>query len=322
MSNKRALLTGITGQCGRYLAELLLSEGYQVFGLVRRTSNISTNRIAHLLDKITLIGGDLTDEASLIHALEQAKPDEVYNLAAQSLVPVSWDQPILTAEVTGIGVAKLLCAMRTVCPKAKFLQMSSSEMFGLVREIPQTELTPLYPRSPYAVAKCFGHWTCINHRESYNMFAATSICFNFESPHRGLEFVTKKITDGVAKIIRGETKELRLGNIYAKRDWSYAGDVVRAMHMIMQHDEPDDFVVSTGETHSVEEFLQIAFGYFNLNWQDHVVIDQSLIRPAEVPLLLGNSTKIRTKLGWEPKVKFHDLVNMMIEHELSQIKIL
>jgi GDPmannose 4,6-dehydratase len=321
MSKKIALITGITGQCGRFLTELLLDKDYEVFGLVRRTSNVSTNRIAHLLDKITLVGGDLTDEASLIHALEVSRPDEVYNLAAQSLVPVSWDQPILTAEVTGVGVAKLLSAIRTICPKAKFLQMSSSEMFGLVREIPQTELTPLYPRSPYAVAKCFGHWATINHRESYGMFAATSICFNFESPHRGLEFVTKKITDGVAKIVRGETKELRLGNIEAKRDWSFAGDVVRAMHMIMQHDEPDDFVVSTGETHSVKEFLEIAFRYFNLNWQDYVVIDQSLIRPAEVPLLLGDSNKIKTKLGWTPKVKFHDLVNMMIEHELSKVKI-
>jgi GDPmannose 4,6-dehydratase len=314
---KKALVTGITGQAARYLIELLLSENYKVYGLMRRTSNVSTKRISHLLDKIEIINGDLTDESSLIRALDKSQPDEVYNLAAQSLVPASFEQPVLTAEITGLGVLKLLCAIRTVNPKIKFLQSSSSEMFGKVQETPQKETTRLYPRSPYAVAKAFGHWTTINYRESYDMFASTSICFNFESVNRGMEFVTKKITHGVCKIVKGEAKELRLGNIKARRDWGYVADTVRAMYMIMQHNIPDDFVVATGETHSVEEFLELAFGHFNLKWQDYVVIDPALIRPAEVDLLLGDSTKLRTTLGWEPKVKFHDLVNMMIEAELA-----
>lgn len=317
---KKVLLTGITGQAGRYLAELLLSKDYKVYGLIRRTSNISTERISHILDRITLIDGDLTDEVSLINAIEKSQPDEVFNLAAQSLVPISFDQPILTAEITGLGVMRLLSAIRTVNPKIKFLTSSSSEMYGKVQEMPQTEKTPFYPRSPYAIAKCFGYWATVNFRESYGMFAANSICFNFESPHRNQFFVTRKITDGVAKIVRGEAKELKLGNIHAKRDWGFAGDAVNAMYMIMQHHIPDDFVVSTGETHSVQEFLELAFGYFNLNWEDYVVIDPALIRPAEVPILLGDSTKIRTELGWEPKVKFHDLVKMMIESELAPVK--
>jgi len=317
---KKALITGITGQAARYLAEILLSEGYQVAGLIRRTSSISTQRITDLLDRIELINGDMTDEYSLIKALEKTKPDEIYNLAAQSLVPVSFEQPHWTTEATGLGVLKLLSAIKTVNPKIKMLQISSSEMFGKVRETPQKETTPFYPRSPYATAKSFGHWTSVNYRESYNMFISTAICFNFESVHRGMEFVTKKIIDGVCKIVRGVAKELRLGNIQAKRDWGHVEDTVRAMYMILQHHIPDDFVVATGETHSVEEFLELAFGHFDLNWRDYVVIDPALIRPAEVDLLLGDSTKIRKTLGWEPKVKFHSLVNMMIEAELKNEK--
>lgn len=313
---KKALITGITGQASPYLAERLLSEGYEVTGLIRRTSNISTKRCVHLLDKIKLVNGDITDQYSLIQAIEKSQPDEIYNLAAQSLVPASFEQPELTTEATGVGVLKLLNAVKTVNPDIKVMQTSSSEMFGKVREVPQKETTPLHPRSPYAVAKCFGHWTAVNYRESYGMFISTAICFNFESVNRGLEFVTKKITNGVVKIVRNEAKELRLGNIKAKRDWGYVADTVRAMHMILQHDKPDDFVIATGETHSVEEFLELAFGYFKLNWRDYVVIDPTLIRPAEVDLLLGDSTKIRDTLGWEPKVKFHDLVTMMIEAEL------
>lgn len=314
---KKALVTGTTGQAAPYLIERLLSEGYEVTGLIRRTSNISTKRCAHLLDKIKLVNGDITDQYSLIQAIEKSQPDEIYNLAAQSLVPASFEQPELTTEATGFGVLKLLNAVKTVNPKIRVLQTSSSEMFGKVREVPQKETTPFHPRSPYATAKCFGHWTAVNYRESYGMFISTAICFNFESVNRGLEFVTKKITNGVVKIVKNEAKELRLGNIKAKRDWGYVADTVRAMHMILNHDKPDDFVVATGETHSVEEFLELAFGYFNLKWQDYVVIDPALIRPAEVDLLLGDSTKLRTTLGWEPKVKFHDLVKMMIEAELK-----
>jgi GDPmannose 4,6-dehydratase len=262
---KKALVTGTTGQAAPYLMELLISQGYEVTGLIRRTSNSGTKRCAHLLDKIKLVNGDITDQYSLIRAIEKSQPDEIYNLAAQSLVPISFEQPELTTEATGFGVLKLLNAVKMVNPNIKVLQSSSSEMFGKVREVPQKETTPFHPRSPYATAKCFGHWSCVNYRESYGMFIATSICFNFESINRGLEFVTKKITDGVAKIVRGEAKELKLGNIKAKRDWSYVGDTVRAMHMILQHNKPDDFVVASGETHSVEEFLELAFGYFNLD---------------------------------------------------------
>jgi GDPmannose 4,6-dehydratase len=314
---KKALVTGTTGQAAPYLMELLISQGYEVTGLIRRTSNSGTKRCAHLLDKIKLVNGDITDQYSLIRAIEKSQPDEIYNLAAQSLVPISFEQPELTTEATGFGVLKLLNAVKMVNPNIKVLQSSSSEMFGKVREVPQKETTPFHPRSPYATAKCFGHWSCVNYRESYGMFIATSICFNFESINRGLEFVTKKITDGVAKIVRGEAKELKLGNIKAKRDWSYVGDTVRAMHMILQHNKPDDFVVASGETHSVEEFLELAFGYFDLDWRKYVVIDSALLRPAEVDLLLGDSTKIRTTLGWEPTVKFHDLVKMMIEAEIK-----
>lgn len=314
---KTALVTGTTGQAAPYLINLLLSNGYKVYGLIRRTSNAGKKRVAHLLDRIELVDGDITDQYSLIQAIEKTKPDEIYNLAAQSLVPISFEQPELTTEATGFGVLKLLNSVKIVNPKIKVLQVSSSEMFGKVHEIPQKETTPFHPRSPYATAKCFAHWTAVNYRESYGMHISTSICFNFESVNRGMEFVTKKITDGVCKIVRGETKELRLGNIHAKRDWGHVEDTVRAMHLILQHSVPDDFIVATGETHSVEEFLEIAFGHFKLNWQDYVVIDPALIRPAEVDILLGDNTKIRTTLGWEPKIKFHDLVKMMIEAEMT-----
>jgi GDPmannose 4,6-dehydratase len=315
---KTALCTGISGQGGRYLAELLLEKGYKVYGLIRRSSNVNTERISHLLDKIELISGDLIDEHSIINAIEKSEPDEIYNLAAQSFVATSWEQPLLTSEITGLGALRVLSAIKTVNPKIKFLQASSSEMYGKVKEIPQNENTALYPRSPYAAAKCFAHYMTVNWRESYGIFASTAICFNNESPHRGLEFVTRKITDGICKIKQGKIKKIKLGNIRAKRDWGFTGDVVRAMHMILQHDKPDDFVVATGETHSVEEFLEIAFGYCGMDWHDYVEIDPKLIRPAEVDLLLGDSTKIRTTLGWEPKVKFKELVNMMIEAELNK----
>lgn len=314
---KKAIVTGITGQAAPYLANLLLSKGYEVTGLIRRSSTINTKRCAHLLDRIKLVQGDLTDQYSLIQAIEKVQPDEIYNMAAQSLVPASFDQPELTTEATGVGVLKLLNAIKTINPKIKLLQASSSEMFGKVRETPQKETTPFHPRSPYATAKCFAHWSAVNYRESYGMFTSTAICFNFESVNRGLEFVTKKITNGVMKIVRGETNELRLGNIKAKRDWGYVEDTVRAMHLILQYHSPDDFVVATGETHSVEEFLELAFGYFKLNWQDYVVIDPALIRPAEVDLLLGDSSKLQKTLGWQPKVKFNDLVNMMMEAEVN-----
>lgn len=307
-----ALVTGATGQAGRSLIEYLLSKDYKVYGMVRRTSNPSTERIKHLLDRIELITGDLTDQHSLISALEQSQPDQVYNLAAMSFVPTSWDQPILAGDVTGLGVTRLLSAIRTVNPKIRFLQTSSSEQFGLVREIPQKETTPFYPRSPYACAKTFAHYTTINMRESYGLFACTAICFNFEGVHRGTEFVTKKITEGANKIRRGEAKELLLGNLDAKRDWNYVGDTVRAMHMIMNHSVADDFVVASGECHSVREFCELAFGHYGMDYRDYVKIDPKLIRPAEVPLLQGDSTKIRETLGWKPEVNFKQLAEMMI----------
>lgn len=317
--SKTALCTGITGQAGRYIAELLLSKGYKVYGMIRRSSTVNTERIAHLLDDITLLNGDLADQSSITHCIDKAQPDEVYNLAAQSFVAVSWKIPIVTGDVTGLGAIRVLEAIREVNPKIKFLQASSSEMYGQVRQTPQTELTPFHPRSPYACAKCFAHYATVNYRESYDMFAATSICFNMESPHRGIEFVTKKITDGIVKIKKGQAKELRLGNIEASRDFCYVGDCVKAMHMIMQHDKPDDFVVSTGETHTIREFLEIAFSYVGLRWQDFVVIDQSLIRPAEVNLLLGDSSKVQKALGWKPEVKFYQLVEMMMKAELKEV---
>jgi len=320
MSQKRALITGITGQDGSYLAEFLLSKGYEVFGLVRRTSILNFERIKHIQDKITLISGDLLDQNSLMNAIKESNPDEIYNLASQSFVPASWKQPVFTGEATALGVARMLEAIRAVNPKIKFYQASSSEMFGKVREVPQTEKTQFYPRSPYGVAKLYGHWITVNYRESYNLFCCSGILFNHESPRRGLEFVTRKVTNTAAKIKLGLANELRLGNLDAKRDWGFAGDYVRAMWLMLQQDEPDDYVISTGKTHSVKDLVQIAFDYVNLNWKDYVIVDPIFIRPAEVKLLLGDSSKARKKLGWKPEVSFEELIKMMVDADLKIIK--
>ena len=315
---KKALITGVTGQDGSYLAELLLSKGYQVTGMVRRASTETFDRIAHFKDQISLRQADLLDQFSLVKLLDDVQPDEIYNLAAMSFVPTSWNQPVLTGEFTALGVTKILEAMRMVCPKARFYQASSSEMFGKVIETPQTESTPFYPRSPYGVAKAYGHFITVNYRESYNLFALSGILFNHESPRRGKEFVTRKITDAVARIKLGSQKELRMGNLDAKRDWGFAGDYVRAMWLMLQQDVADDFVVATGETHSVREFLQIAFSHVGLNFEDYVVIDPEFIRPAEVELLLGNPAKAKAKLGWKPDVSFEKLVTMMVDADLDR----
>ena len=315
---KKALITGITGQDGSYLAELLLSKGYQVTGMVRRASTETFDRIAHFKDRIALRQADLLDQFSLVKLLDEIQPDEIYNLAAMSFVPTSWSQPVLTGEFTALGVTKVLEAMRMVCPKAHFYQASSSEMFGKVIETPQTETTPFYPRSPYGVAKVYGHFITVNYRESYNLFAASGILFNHESPRRGKEFVTRKITDAVARIKLGTQKELRMGNLDAKRDWGFAGDYVRAMWLMLQQDKADDFVVASGETHSVRKFLEIAFAHVGLNYEDYVVIDPEFIRPAEVELLLGNPAKAKQKLGWQPKVSFEQLVTMMVDADLDR----
>ena len=315
---KKALITGITGQDGSYLAELLLSQGYRVTGMVRRASTETFDRIAHFKDQVVLRQADLLDQFSLVKLLDEVQPDEIYNLAAMSFVPTSWNQPVLTGEFTALGVTKILEAMRMVCPKARFYQASSSEMFGKVIETPQTEKTPFYPRSPYGVAKAYGHFITVNYRESYNLFALSGILFNHESPRRGKEFVTRKITDAVARIKLGSQKELRMGNLDAKRDWGFAGDYVRAMWMMLQQDVADDFVVATGETHSVREFLQIAFSHVGLNFEDYVVIDPEFIRPAEVELLLGNPAKAREKLGWKPDVSFEQLVTMMVDADMDR----
>ena len=320
MIKKSALITGITGQDGSYLAEFLLSKGYKVFGLIRRTSILNFERIEHIQERIELISGDLLDQNSLINAIKESNPDEIYNLAAQSFVPASWKQPVFTGEATALGVARMLEAISAVSPKIKFYQASSSEMFGKVREVPQTEKTQFYPRSPYGVAKLYGHWITINYKESYNMFCCSGILFNHESPRRGLEFVTRKVSNTVAKIKLGLANELRLGNLEAKRDWGFAGDYVRAMWLMLQQDEPDDYVISTGITHSVKDLVQIAFNYVNLNWEDYVVIDQKFVRPAEVELLLGDSTKAKEKLGWKPEVNFKDLIKMMVDADLEKIK--
>ena len=317
---KSALITGITGQDGSYLAELLLNHGYAVYGIVRRSSSENFQRIEHLRSRITLLQADLLDQSSLVAALEQAQPQEVYNLAAQSFVPTSWQQPVLTAEFTALGVTRLLDAIRQACPKARFYQASSSEMFGKVRETPQKETTPFYPRSPYGVAKVYGHYITVNYRESYSLFACSGILFNHESPRRGLEFVTRKITHGVAQIKLGLSNELRLGNLEAKRDWGFAGDYVRAMWLMLQQDDPDDYVVGTGETHSVEEFVRIAFDHAGLDWRRHVVIDPRFYRPAEVDLLLGDSTKARRVLGWEPKMTFEQMVRVMVDADLAALR--
>jgi len=315
---KKALITGITGQDGSYLAELLLAQGYQVTGMVRRASTETFDRIAHFKDQISLRQADLLDQFSLVKLLDDVQPDEIYNLAAMSFVPTSWSQPVLTGEFTALGVTKVLEAMRMVCPKAHFYQASSSEMFGKVIETPQTETTPFYPRSPYGVAKAYGHFITVNYRESYNLFAASGILFNHESPRRGKEFVTRKITDAVARIKLGNQKELRMGNLDAKRDWGFAGDYVRAMWLMLQQDVADDFVVASGETHSVRKFLEIAFSHVGLNYEDYVVIDPEFIRPAEVELLLGNPAKARQKLGWQPKVSFEQLVTMMVDADMDR----
>jgi len=314
---RRALITGITGQDGSYLAEFLLDKGYQVIGMVRRTSTLNFERIRHIQEHITLVQGDLLDQMSLIDLLKEHRPHEVYNLAAQSFVPTSWKQPVLTGEFTALGVTRLLDAVRLVDPEIRFYQATSSEIFGKVREVPQRETTPLYPRSPYGVAKVYGHWITVNYRESYNLFACSGILFNHESPRRGLEFVTRKSTWGAARIKLGLANELRMGNLEARRDWGYAGDYVRAMWMMLQQSVPDDYVIATGETHSVREWLEECFGYLGLNWQDYVVIDPQYLRPAEVDQLIGDPTKARERLGWRPEVSFKELVHLMVDADLE-----
>ncbi len=315
---KSALITGITGQDGSYLAEFLLEKGYRVFGLVRRSSTLNFERIHHIQDRVELLSGDLTDQNSLLYALQQARPDEVYNLAAQSFVQTSWTQPVLTGDVTALGVTRMLEAIRVFDPKVRFYQASSSEMFGKVQAVPQREDTPLYPRSPYGVAKVYGHWATINYRESYDMFAVSGILFNHESPRRGLEFVTRKVTDAVARIKLGMTGELRLGNLEAQRDWGFAGDYVRAMWMMLQQDRPDDYVIATGETHTVRELVETAFSHVGLDWEEFVVQDPRFMRPAEVDLLVGDAGKARAELGWAPEVGFRELVHMMVDADLAR----
>ena len=314
-----ALITGITGQDGSYLAELLLSKGYRVVGVARRSSTVTYERIEHLLDRMTLMQGDLHDQGSLLTLLEEYQPTEVYNLAAQSFVPTSWNQPALTGDITALGVTRILEAIRFVSPRIRFYQASSSEMFGKVLEVPQTEATPFYPRSPYGVAKVYGHWITVNYRESFDMFAASGILFNHESPRRGLEFVTRKISDGVARIKLGLAKELRLGNLEAQRDWGFAGDYVEAMWRMLQHDKPDSFVIGMGETHSVREFCEVAFGHADLDYKEFVVQDERFYRPAEVDLLISDPSKARSTLGWEPAVSFKELVNMMVDSDLKRL---
>ena len=317
---KRALITGITGQDGSYLAEHLLDEGYEVIGMVRRSSTVTFERIAHIQDRISTVQGDLLDQASMIDLLRTWKPEEVYNLAAQSFVQTSFGQPVLTGDVTGLGVTRLLDAIRIADPGIKFYQASSSEMFGKVVEVPQTESTPFYPRSPYGVAKLYGHWITVNYRESYDLHASSGILFNHESPRRGLEFVTRKISNTVAKIKLGMANELRLGNLEAERDWGFAGDYVKAMWLMLQQDSPDDYVVATGETHSVRKFCQIAFGHVGLDYEEFVVIDEAFYRPAEVDLLIGDPAKAKAKLGWTPTVGFEDLVTMMVDADLALLE--
>ena len=316
---RSAFITGITGQDGSYLAELLVKKGYKVAGLVRRNSNPNLERVKAIRDDLQFLHGDLLDQRSLIGAIEACKPEEVYNLAAQSFVGASWDQPVATGELTGLGVTRVLEAVRTVNPKIRFYQASSSEVFGKVRETPQTEQTPFHPRSPYGVAKAYGHYITVNYRESFKIHASSGICFNHESPRRGLEFVTRKISYAVARIKHGQQKEMMLGNIDSFRDWGFAGDFVEAMWMMLQAAEPDDYVMATGETHSVREFLEIAFNRVGLNYQDHVKIDPHLFRPAEVDRLVGDSTKARQKLGWQPKTPFKQLVEMMVDGDMDLV---
>ena len=318
--SKRALISGITGQDGSYLAELLLEKGYEVFGVVRRLSAPNVWRIEHLLDRVTLVQADLLDQLSLIKAVEQADPHEFYNLAAMSFVPSSWDQPMLTGEFNSQGVTRALEAIRRVNPKIRFYQASSSEMYGRVREVPQTELTPFYPRSPYGVSKVFGHYITVNYRESYSLFAVSGILFNHESPRRGLEFVTRKVSHGVARIKLGLADSLALGNLDACRDWGFAGDYVRAMWLMLQQDEADDYVIATGEAHSVKRLIEIAFGHTGLDWQKHVRTDPAFLRPAEVDHLIGNPEKARKQLAWEPSVDFTGLVTMMVDADIERLK--
>ena len=315
-----ALITGITGQDGSYLAEFLLSKGYEVVGMARRTSTVTFERIEHIQNDIHIVSGDLHDQSSLVACLEEYKPDEVYNLAAQSFVATSWSQAVLTGEVTALGVTRLLEAIRSVNPKTRFYQASSSEMFGKVTETPQRETTSFYPRSPYGVAKVYGHWITINYRESYGLYAVSGILFNHESPRRGLEFVTRKISRTVARIKSGLTKELHLGNLEARRDWGFAGEYVQAMWRMLQQEQPDDFVIGTGETHSVREFADLAFKCVGLNYEDYVVQDPHFLRPSEVDILVSDPTKARKQIGWDPKVKFQGLVEMMVEADLKLLK--
>jgi GDPmannose 4,6-dehydratase len=319
MADRRALITGITGQDGSYLAELLLEKGYEVLGMTRRASTENVERIGHLTDRVKLIQGDLLDPHSLVSALRTAEPTEVYNLAAQSFVPTSWNQPVLTAEFTAVGVTRMLEAIRTVDPNIRFYQASSSEMFGKVREVPQTEQTPFHPRSPYGVAKAYGHYITVNYRESYGLFAVSGILFNHESPRRGLEFVTRKISDGVARIKLGLADDLRLGNFEAERDWGFAGDYVEAMWRMLQQAEPEDYVVATGEPHSVRDFFEIAFAHVGIDPEGHVKSDPEFLRPAEVDQLVGDASKARRQLGWEPKHSFRELVTMMVEADLTRL---
>jgi len=316
---KRALITGITGQDGSYLAEWLLEQGYEVFGVVRRSSAPNLWRIEHILDRIELKPADLLDQLSLLKILDEVRPAEFYNLAAMSFVPASWDQPLLTGEYNAQGVTRALEAVRQVDTKIRFYQASSSEMYGKVRAVPQSEDTPFYPRSPYGVSKVYGHYITVNYRESYDLFACSGILFNHESPRRGLEFVTRKVTDGVARIKLGMSKELRMGNLDARRDWGFAGDYVRAMWAMLQQDEPDDYVIATGETHSVRELIEVAFGHVGLDWKKHVTLDQRFLRPAEVDLLIGTPAKAKAKLGWTPTVDFTGLVKMMVDADLGRL---
>jgi GDPmannose 4,6-dehydratase len=317
---RRALITGITGQDGSYLAELLLSEGYEVIGMLRRSSTVNFERIAHIQDDLTLVAGDVLDEVSMVEVLRRHRPTEVYNLAAQSFVPTSWSQPVLTGEVTALGVTRILDAIRLTDKDIRFYQASSSEMFGKVREVPQSELTPFYPRSPYGVAKVYGHWITVNYRESYGLHASSGILFNHESPRRGMEFLPRKVSHGVARIKLGLDRELRLGNLEGKRDWGYAGDYVRAMWQMLSQDSPGDYVIATGETHSVRELCEVAFDRAGLKWEDHVVVDEAFLRPAEVDLLVGDPARAREVLGWKTEVSFVDLVSNMVDSDIDRLR--
>jgi GDPmannose 4,6-dehydratase len=316
---KKALITGITGQDGSYLGEYLLEKGYAVYGMVRRSSSQRFDRIQHILDRVEIIEGDLTDQSSLDDAIKAIAPDEVYNLASQSFVPTSWNQPVLTADVTGTGVTRMLEAIRKHKPDARFYQASTSEMFGKVQETPQNEKTPFYPRSPYGVAKVYAHWITINYRESYNIFACSGICFNHESQRRGLEFISRKVTDGVARIKLGLADKLRLGNLDARRDWGFAGDYVEAMWLMIQQNQPEDYVIATGESHSVRDLVEIAFGYVGLPVTPHIVVDPKLFRPAEVDILVGDASKARERLGWHPTVSFKEMIYMMVDADLKRL---